>query len=129
MFFKKRIITFLILIVCVQIGLSQQYSYCNVYEHTNKTISIKFANNPTYISKEYQKSILTDIETQKPIVFNNGIDAVNHLSLYGWELCNTTPQTDCIIYTLRHIIESNYQIGGRIQRDMRIMEQYEKTIK
>ena len=126
MFWDKRIISLFIGIICFNVNLySQVYTYCEVIE-TKGQVNVVFSNNPIYISESYQQQMISDIETNKPIKFANGIDCITHLGMYGWEVVSSTQYDKTTRYLMRHIIENNYYIGGRLQRDIRIMEEYEK---
>ena len=107
---------------------SQVHCYCDVIEKNSKVVVV-FANNPPYISKCYQESMLLDIETQKPIQFNNAVECVNHLSLYGWEVITSTQTNNIVRYTLRNTLKSQYHIKGRLERDLKLLQQYEKNMK
>ena len=127
MFWYKRLI---ILIIGLN-GFSasaQVYCYCKVIE-TNNKIDVVFANTPPYISLDFQNRMLCDIETNQPIKFNNAMECINHLGCYGWELVSTSQNGKNIIYVLRNKLNNSYFSSGKMQRDLRLMEEYEKKYK
>lgn len=124
MFWYKRLIVLIIGLIGFSVS-AQVYCYCNVIEKNNK-VDVVFANNPPYISLDFQERMLRDIETNQPIKFNNAMECINHLSFYGWEVVTTTQNSDIISYTLRNKLNNPYHSSGKLQRDMRIIEEYEK---
>lgn len=124
MFWYKRLIVLIIGLIGFSVS-AQVYCYCNVIEKNNK-VDVVFANNPPYISLDFQERMLRDIETNQPIKFNNAMECINQLTFYGWEVVSTSQNSNTINYTLRNKLNNPYHSSGRLQRDMRIIEEYEK---
>lgn len=130
MYWSKKLVCLLMFVLSAFVVVAQEiYSYCDVYKDSKNVVRVKYGNNPTYISKEYQQQILCDFKTKKPIVFKSVVDCVNHMSLFGWEVVTSTHSNGEIRYVLRHKIESPYLIEGRLERDMQLIEEYEKNMK
>ena len=127
MIFWKRLIVLLIGLISFTVS-SQIFCYCDVIE-SDSGVKVVYSNNPVYISKDFQQKMLCDIETNKPIKFKNAVDCISHLGIYGWKVVGTTHNGNITKYTLQNQLSSPYQIEGRLERDMRILEEYEKQLK
>ena len=127
MAFGKRLIVLLVGLISFTVS-SQIFCYCDVIE-SNKNVKVVFSNDPVYISEEFQQQMLRDIETNEPIKFKSAVDCISHLGIYGWKVVGTTHNGNITKYTLQNQLSSPYQIKGRLERDMRILEEYEKKRK
>lgn len=128
MFLYKKLIILIISFISFSTS-AQVYCYCKVIETNDNKVDVIFANNPPYISETFQNQMLCNIETNETITFNNAMECINHLGCYGWELVSTSQNGKNIIYVLRNKLNNSYFSSGKMQRDLRLMEEYEKKYK
>lgn len=86
--------------------------YCQIKETDKNTEIIP---NYDYLTKDYWVHILYD-ENGNKREFENGGDALEVLSAYGWTISRTEMTDSCLIYIMSHTVTNNNELKHSRER-------------